>query len=248
MKLQEIFDQLSASEFSMISLGGQAQGEINENNWGKLISHINLGLTALYTRFTLKENYLKLNLQAGQVSYPLTSNYAVNARKARADIRYILDTPTQPFSDDILKITKVETDDGIELDLNDQANRLSILTPTTQMLRVPLGLVNGDLEIPEAMRTNNLLVTYRASHPQVVQSLGFFDPSRVDIELPYSHLTALLWFVASRAHNPIGMGQEFNSGNTYYAKYEAECQGLEGKGLQVDQGQQSSNFERNGWV
>lgn len=48
MNLQEVFDQLSVGELSMLSVGGNDQGVIDESNWDKVLPHINLGLTALY--------------------------------------------------------------------------------------------------------------------------------------------------------------------------------------------------------
>lgn len=248
MKLQDIFDQLSTAEFSMISIGGQPAGVINENNWSNLVNHINLGLTALYSRFTLKEGRITLQLIPNQTYYPITSAYAVNSRRGRADVRYLLDTPAQPFDDDIVKIIEVLTDGEIALELNDPLADYSVYTPSAAVLRVPKGMVTGDPATPDDLRTDNLTLVYRAFHPKVVIPLGFFDPARVDVELPYSHLEALLWYVASRAHNPVGMGQEFNAGNQFYAKYENACRQLENAGLQVDQGGQSGRFERNGFV
>jgi len=248
MKLQEIFDQLSTAEFSQISLGGQEAGVINESNWQSLVNHINLGLVQLFTRFTLKENQIKLQLIPNQSVYPITSAYAVNARRARADVRYLLDTPETPFDDDILKIIEVRTDGGFCMDINDVLADYSVYTPSAAVLRVPKGMVSGDQSTPQELRTDNLTIVYRASHPRVVIPLGYFDPARVDVELPYSHLEALLWYVASRAHNPIGMGQEFNAGNSYYAKYENACARLEMNGYQVDQVAQSTRFQRNGWI
>jgi hypothetical protein len=89
---------------------------------------------------------------------------------------------------------------------------------------------------------------YRANHPIIVQGIGLFEPDRIDVELPYSHLEALLFYVASRVHTPTGMTNETNMGNTYYQKYEASCQQLEVSNLRVDQGSQNSRLYRNGWV
>jgi len=68
------------------------------------------------------------------------------------------------------------------------------------------------------------------------------------VQLPDSHLEALLFFVASRVNNPIGMTNEFNAGNSYAAKFEAACQALEEQGLQVDQDSQNTRLHRGGWV
>ena len=52
---------------------------------------------------------------------------------------------------------------------------------------------------------------------------------------------------ASRTYNPIGMTGEFNAGNNYNAKYEAECQGLEAAGLQVERGINNFKLNWSGW-
>jgi hypothetical protein len=237
MKLQEIFDQLGSGEFSQMSIGAQPAGVINEGNHGKIVNHVNLALTALFTRFNLKEGRLELALQDGQSLYKLHSSFAVNGRRTQEPVRYIIDTADERFEDDIIKVEKVLDDDEAEIPLNDASNKYSVTTPSTLTLRVP-----------SILETQGLTVVYRAAHPKIVMGLGYFDPTRVDVELPDTHLTALLFFVASRVNNPIGMTNEFHAGNSYYAKYEAACQDLEGKGLQVDLGQTNTRAQRNGWV
>ena len=53
MKLKEVFDQLTYGELSQLSIGGQAQGEITEENYARVVAHVNLGLSAIYKRFHL---------------------------------------------------------------------------------------------------------------------------------------------------------------------------------------------------
>ena len=90
---------------------------------------------------------------------------------------------------------------------------------------------------------------YRASHPKIVKGITLFDPSRVQVNLPETHLNALLLFVASRAHNPVGMTGEFNSGNNYAVKYEAECDQLNTAGLRPQRGRGlNQQFHTRGWV
>ena len=68
------------------------------------------------------------------------------------------------------------------------------------------------------------------------------------MELPDAYLEALLYFVASRINNPIGMTNEFHAGNSYAAKYEQECARLEMLNLEVDQGYQNTRLRAGGWV
>lgn len=226
MNLQDVFDQLTYGELSQLSIGGGEVGQISEANYAKAIAHINLGLTALYKRFHLKENRLTVPLVADQYTYSVAK-----------------------LAPDLLKIEKVLTDDGYELGLNNDADPYGVTTPSAMVLRVPHTIVDKPTDMPDYLKTVGLELVYRANHPKVVQSIGFFDPKRVHLQLPESHLQALLLYVASRAMTPMGAGQlEGQAGNNYYAKYEAECASLETQNLQVDQGSQNTRLERNGWV
>lgn len=223
MKLQEVFDQLSGSEFSQLSIGGQEAGVINENNYARVMGYINLGLTALYTRFNLKQRRLLIPLQADADTYQLNV-------------------------DDILKIEQVLTDSGFEMPLNQEGNEISCFTPTLKSLRVPKIILTPSNMLDEQLKTDGLLVVYRANHPKLVLQTWSIAPGNKELELPTSHLEALLFFVASRVHNPVGMSNEFHAGNSYFAKYEAECQRLKSLGLEPDQDRVESRARRNGWA
>ncbi len=256
MKLQEIFDQLSAGEFSQISFGGAEAGVIDETNHAKIIGHVNLGLTALYKRFTLKENRLTLALQDGQTLYRLHSSFAVNVQHSIEPVRYIIDTATDKFRDDILKIEKVLTDDtaidrGVSLEINKEGDDYSVFTPTSTQLRVPTFLVGGEIlgvTTPTWAETDNLTVIYRANHPKLAMPYGFIDACRLEIQLPESHLEALLFYIASRVQSPIGMTQEGAVSAQYFARYEQACQALEAQGMQVNQGGTNDKLTRAGWA
>lgn len=214
MKLSEVFEQLAAGELSQIALGGGELGTIDPSNYTRVIAHINLGLTSLYTRFNLKEAEVIVPLVTGTLAYQIPA-------------------------DDLLKIERVYDAVGREWALNDEGNILACRTLSTQVLQVPAELlgVNGFIR-----------VAYRANHPRIVAEYGYIDPENTNLELPYSHMQALLYFVASRVHNPIGMSNEFHAGNSYYAKYEAECMRLEVENLETDQGGHYNRLQANGWV
>ena len=248
MKLSQIFEQLTAGELAQVGIGGSANGEITEANYRAVGNHVMLGLTSLYKRFNLKQNMLNLQLQSGQALYPLHSRYALQNSRSTEPVRWIRDITDNVFTDDILKINSVVGEQGIEFSLNDYTDMYSIMTPTLETLRVPLEVVDGVSGTPEIWMTDNLLVTYQANHPAIVPVMGFFDPELVVVELPQSHLQALLYFVASRVNNPIGMGQEFNAGNTWFLKYENECQRLGTDGHQIENTTHNMRARKNGWV
>lgn len=223
MKLAEVFSSLAYGELSQTFVGENDEGELNEDRYPMLLSSVNLGLSALYKRFNLKEGRLTFPLSQLGNTYRLTVT-------------------------DLNKIERVQTLEGTELALNDGNDPLSCYTPRMDTLRVPLEIVNKSQDIPDKYKTDELLVIYRASHPKLVAVNGTINPDALEVELPYSHLEALLYFVASRVHNPIGMTNEFHSGNSWAAKYEAECMRLQQQNLEIDESNENDRLSRNGWV
>lgn len=248
MKLIEVFNQLTTGELSQLCIGGAAEGEITEANYGKVVGHINLGLTALYKRFFLKEGRITLSMISGRSIYPIHSTYAVNNAKSKELVRYLLDEPGNKFQDDILKIESVQTDAGFEIPLNDVLEPLSITTTSPTILRIPAALIAQGPDLPPQYKTGNLTVVYRANHPKLNPDAGSFNPETLELELPESHLEALLLYVASRANTPMGMVNEFNAGNNYASKYELACQQLEQFNFQIDHNNTNHRLIRNGWV
>ena len=246
MKLVEIFQQLSYGELSQISLGNGASGEITEDSYDRILVHINLGLTTLFKRFNLKEGRVRIQFDPTRTVYPLRVAYSESNTRSIESIKHIKDAGN-PFVGDVHKVEKILTSNGKELILNKENNSLSVTTPRMDVISVPSSIVTKADSIPEWMKTDYVDVVYRANHPQITTK-GAFLPENYEVELPYSHLEALLLFVASRVNNPIGLGQEFNAGNTYAAKFEAECQRLEQLDLEINIDEENTRLVSNGWV
>ena len=246
MKLIEVFNQLTSGELSQLCIGGAAEGEITEANYPKVVNHINLALSSLYKRFYLKEGRVDLIPLKGKSVYPIHSKYLINNPSGL--LGYLQDTADSPFIDDILKIESVLTDAGVELPLNDFMEPLSITTTSPTILRIPSALIVQGDSLPDKYKTTKLTVVYRAAHPKIDVDAPTFTPETYELELPESHLEALLLHVASRTHTPTGMVNEFNAGNNYASKYEMVCQQLEQNNYQLDHNNSNHRLLRNGWV
>lgn len=240
IKLSDVFSQLTYGELSQVSIGGGDAGQINDDNYEQVLAHINLGLTALYKRFPLKEERLTVVVQPNRITYPINSTYAISNTGSTEPAKFI-DDMIIPFKDDILKIERVYNTDGYEFGLNDEGEANSLFTPSANVLRVPPS-------VDPLLLTSTLELVYRANHPMIKMGDGPFNPSVVSLELPITHLELLLLYVASRFHAPTGMVNEFNASNNYAAKYEAACQEIELRNLRVDQGSQYNRLRDNGWV
>lgn len=248
MKLIDVLTQLTMGELSQISIGGGAAGQIDPSNYAKVVPHINLGLTTLYTRFPLKEGRLMLNLVPGKQTYLVDYRFAQSNLSSQEPVKYIADTISDPYLGDLLKIEEVITDTGWGIVLNDRQDMYSALTPSFNTLRLPSAMLSGNLDIPKALQTSTLELVYRANHYKLGGEDADFDPEDDEVELPEAYLPALLLFVASRAHNPIGMTGEFNAGNNYAAKFEMACKQLEIANPGVDQGSGNYKLEGRGFV
>lgn len=247
MKLAEVFAQLTHGELKTLAIGGAEQGVISEMNQRGVANHVVLGLTVLYTRFNLKQGELILQLSPSRIVYPLESKYAVNGKFTVEPVRWILDTVDAPFRDDIIKIEQVFTDKDFEMSINNESDCYSCATPRMDSIRVPADIVQSGPNLPEQLKTDTLRLKYRANHPNILPRVGYFNPDTVQLELPHTHLQALLYFIASRVHNPIGMANEFNSANNYAAKFEAECQNLGFEGVEIDDTRSNQRARRAGW-
>lgn len=256
MKLQEVFDHLSSGELSQISVGKQDAGVINNENMEKVISTINLGLTALHSRFNLREGRMTVHLNPGVTLYKLDRN-KVGKGVANTEIKYLEQDKIFALQDTLVKVLRVYSEDGTELSLNDLSDPFSLKTPRYDLLEVPDAVVKSQANLPRYLQTKILDVRYRANHPKLgrwengtfgpAENLTLADMDFVDVDLPETHLEPLLLWVASRFHNPIGMANEFHAGNSYAAKYEQACQRLESLGLEVDEISQVG-FRKQGWA
>lgn len=244
MKLREIFEHLAYSELSQLNVGDVSLGLINESNYDKVLSAINLGLTALHSRFCLKQEELTLKLNLGQYTYVLTKENTFTVNPGG----YILDTPSNPYRDTLLKVEGVYTDLGQELYLNDASQYYNVSTPNLKTLVVPKDIVDSVAGLPEEYKTNTLKVVYRANHKMMPYGFNGYDADQVEIDLPYTYVEPLIYFVGSRFHNPMGLVNDFNAGNNYAAKYERACQEIERNNVRIDQGMQNTRLARGGWV
>jgi hypothetical protein len=247
MKLIEVFDQLSYGELSQISVNGGPAGQIRAEDYAKLVGHVNLGLTALYKRFNLKQKSFIIELQQGLFTYQLSSAYCKSNTKSRQQLKYI-DDVAWPFKDDLLKVERVFAESGFEFAVNNPVDVLSMKTPTQRVLTVPEDIVAKLDYLNDEMKTDTLKVEFRANHEKILTDDGEIDAEEVELELPETHLEPLLFFIASRVHLPAGLGAEDNTGNMFYARYEQACIDLENQNFQIDKGAQYDRIERNGWV
>lgn len=243
LKLSDIFDQLAYGELS--ATGILSDGAITGEEINKVIAHINLGLTELHKRFVLKRKTLTLQTRPGQTRYVLLSRYA----QSTGAVNPIILDSAEPFQDDIIEVLRLTNSNGVELpfdgrnpstDLMDWREVPLVVQPAYNIIRF--------VEDPVAATYE---VSYQANHPRIAKVSDFlnFDASTVDVELPMTHLEALLCYIASRVITPIAnnLGNPGEAMN-YSARFEQLCKELEVQGLDVQSMAGEDRFTRKGFV
>lgn len=246
MVLQDILDQLSVGELSQIALTETVNGELPEKSKKDLVTHINMGLTALHKRFILNRETIRIALQPDLLTYIIDRKYA-ESNMASNETKYIMDAAA-PYSGRLMQIEAVSDDLGDMVPLNIGNRRDSLKTPNFKTLVLP-PRSTATSNLPHLLdRTTFLDVTIRANHRTLRELDLIYPANMVEIDLPETHLEPLLYYIASRVLNPVGMSQEFHEGNNYAAKYEASCLQIQNEGYELSDPGLVNTFARDGWV
>lgn len=236
LTLQDIFEQLTYGELAQLSVGGADTGGIQVKDYPKVISHINMGLTALYTRFPLRIKELTLQQHEQITLYKLDYAFAQSNTESTEAIKYIIDTANAPFLDDVLRINTAFDELGNEVQINDEDSNTSIFTPDYDTI-----------QIPYPINTSAYFFTYRARHPKI--PLDTLDPASVNVDIPIYLLEALLTYVVGRVLTSKGGTDGLTESGTYLNKFEALCRQVEEHNLMNSSSSETNTkLDDNGWT
>lgn len=237
MKLSEVFEMLQYGELANISISGNIDEEvgIRTEDYPLLISHINLALTDLHTKFNLKEKSAVIQQYEGIAYYELDVKYAESNIESTEPIKYISDSVYDPFIGDVLRINAAFDELGNELPINDENQYNSIFLNSYKRIQIPY-------PNPE----NTLWLTYRSNHEKL--SMGNPDLN-ADINIPAYCVEALLSYVASRVHSQRTAQEAQGLSVNLMAKYQMICDQIEEKNV-LHNSPSNTNFKlgERGWV
>lgn len=238
LSLQDIFHDLTSGEFAQLNIGGKKKGAIEPENYPILISHINLALLDLYTKFQLSEKEIALDLYDWMSDYKLSSKYAYTNPEEPDDglPKYIRDTEYQPFKDDIIRIEEVFNENGSKVALNQPDVSGGAFTPRYDTIQVP-----------ESIGGATLFITYRA-RPTIIPT-DTLSPETVEIPLPMSHRSALLFYVAWRVFASV-TGQDTSAvSSEYRMKYFDEVNQIQQLNLNLENTTKlNTRIHDRGWI
>lgn len=202
MKLRHIIDSVKYGELTNICWK-------SEDRIPAVISFINQGLTDLYTKFPLLEKQVIIQ-QYPQISiYRLTREFARTNYKSEQLHKYILDTPFEPFTEDILQISGVYNEDGVPIPLNDTNNPRSFYLPSY-----------NTIQIPNANENEATFITYKAKHRYIEPETTDLDQ---EVDLPPCLAEALYAYLGYKCLVSMGSTDTVQLAQIYLQRYEQLC-------------------------
>lgn len=262
IKLEEIIEQLCSAEFSQNYFTDAVTKQFMPERINEVINYVNTAVNDIHVNFLTYRGECVMQIKKGRVDY----NFNVNSSLSdNPDKGFVLDTPEDPFSDNVLEITNVMTLERRPLSLNQerivQHQRVglndefklenfqgSFVTPTW-----------GTLRVHPKLEDCKIIVCYKVGGevikrvPQKEIDDGTYSIDDIIINLPYMFLMPIVYYATSRYSNSRGterVGQGvFNEGNNFLSKYREECEAIvKNMNNNVVQEEPITVFEMNGFV
>jgi hypothetical protein len=231
MQLIDIINQLRNGELANTSLSEKLDYE----EYPKIVSYVNLALTALHSRFNIKQSEVVIQEYSTINIYTFDSKYAVSNTGSAEPIKYIIDTIDTPFTNDLIRIETIEDSNGDILLLNDQTESTSIKLPSYNKIKVVAPI---DEEL--------LIITYKANHDKVLVS-GLTTTDQ-EIYIPEVLLEPLLYHIASRFHSSLPNAAGISESEKYISKYENACIRIKLENLINEYNYSTDRMGDRGWV
>lgn len=205
MKLNDLLVELAIGDLSNLSFA--KTGVIETTSHAKVITAINVALNDIFSRIPLAQKEVLVE------TLDWKSVYYIRQEHARMDptvgpLKYILDTPANPFKGDLVKVLGVCNEVGDPLPMNDAEQWASVFIPTFDSVQ---------FNHPGFKQV--FAVQYQALHPKLaVTGEGYLGQ---DIRMPSVLEDMLKLKVASVLLAPMGGQDQTLKAQALDAAYEA---------------------------
>lgn len=234
IKLTELYKSLALSVLNNTSVVTDDKKDIEPDKKEYILEFINEGLTRLHGRFPLKTENVFVEMREGRTEYPLLKRYSfMGFDPELAQYPFIMDSVTNPFEENVIKILMVYDSLGERRGLNDNHNPHGLFTPRPDTL-----------QCIRPRHCEVLTVTYQAKHPTLT-----VDGENQEVDLPDSLLPALKYWVAYGYYTGLNTAESTSKAAEYLQMYESIC----GEVKDYDLGSSSESntntlFEIRGWI
>jgi hypothetical protein len=236
--LKKLFNLLATGEFSNIALSREDSGAISEEDYDKVVGHLNLGIVEIYKRFEFLHNELKLHVDPSVETYYLRPERVADLHNIT--LKAYIERPEDGEGClNIVKVTNVYDVDGNEYTINNRFKSPAIIQPAHDVLKIT------NLETAAV-----LSIVYQA-YPDLINLSSDFDLDDHVLYIPEIIVEPLLYYIASRVYKPTGSNDSTANADKsagYQQQYELACQKIGLFGLDPQHDNKPNDFEEDGWV
>lgn len=205
MKLNELLQDLAVSELS--SMAFAKTGVIDTTAHVKVITAINVALNDIFSRVPLAEREVIVQTLDWKSLYYIRKEHSI-LDPTPGFHKYIIDTPADRFTGDLVKVLGVTNEVGDPLPVNDAEQWASVFLPTFDSVQ---------FNHPGANQVFS--VQYQALHPKLVTSGS--DYLNQEIRVPAVLMDMVRLKTASTLLAPMGGQTETLKAQSLEANYEA---------------------------
>lgn len=233
MQLQDIFDQLRYSELQHIKLGGHRDGTgITSEDYPAIVTHINLALTDLHTRFPIRKETVYVQIHENISTYFLNSDYAESNTGSSQPVKYIKDTTSDPFNDNLTRIEEIADELGNPYALNVENDCESITLP-----------IHNAFNFPNPVNDLTVKVSYRANHPKLENVNG-----STIVDIPMALLPVMLLYIKHRIYASLPSLSGVQASQQALQDYMLQVQEIEDAGVINSETSINEKREAESWV
>ena len=231
MKLNELLLHLCEGEFANLVVGTIVDEVPKLDNYSAILRTIDISLLEMHKRFPLKQREVFIQQYDHIQRYELHSRYAQTNTASNEPYKYIVDSEWSAFIDeDFIQLEELFNEQGEPVPLNDRSQQYSMYTSGFNTIQVPY---------PDS--ANAFSAIYRAGHSRLDSRA---DPSTVDVSIPFSHVEALLLYIAGR-HMASSHPEE---SQLFMMRFETSCAKLIELNLRNEDNSPFLQFSLGGWV
>jgi hypothetical protein len=235
MLLKNVLNNLIRNELRNLS-AGKAEWSDASFNYTNLVQCISLAYTELHKRFALRKERVLLRTLPGVTEYVLDIAHA-DSNTASSEDKYIADTSTRPFSNNIAKIDQIYDANGEPINFN--------TTSYGDFIEV---LDYRTLFIPNPNLYTTLSLTCRAL-PEPIELADEGELETYELDLPVQYLEALILYAAGRVYVNRGAENATNNESAiFFARFEQAVVNIEQLGLNVKENMSNDKLSLRGFV
>lgn len=262
ISLNEIIEQLKSAEFSQNYFTDLVSKEFMPSRINDVINFVNSAVCDIHVNFLTYRGECVIQTTKGKVEYKFNDKAS---KTLYPDTGFILDSPEDLFTSNVLEIVSVMTLDRQPLSLNQER----VIYPGTYGYSDTITLRDfkgsfitptwGSLRVNPKLESCKLIIGFKEGG-EIIQRIPIeqiteenYNIDDVYVDLPYMFLMPIVYFVTSRYANSRGterVGQGvFNEGNNFLTKYREECADIvRNMNNNVVQADPVTIFEMNGYV